>query len=354
MKRLKEMSIGHVHRNEPAYTHTHSHTFTHGGYNNPYPSFYHTGIPDHNQSHHHNPPHHHHNPTHTHNKCHNPPHHNHNPSHAHHTHTPSHTHHNHNIHTGTLPICNNNQTLNHSHLNDALTPTIMSKLFKCEKYITKTIKEYTITPTRNVAIGMLVSPNLLLKIGDHISCYIDTDRLNYFRGIINGYDNITGLLSISHVYDITGTFTTNSIYSIHQILAEPDAFIMNERIDRLYQYFFNSNTIEHEIEHTNHLLIGKLENYTYDLFMYAFEKNIRIEPSYELCDNYLMLKINELYEYYFDVNIIQNPGFNPNDNLETPVHLEQYVIQLYLYLFDVNILDYSKFDILNGTYVLCD
>lgn len=246
-----------------------------------------------------------------------------------------------------LPPCQTSNNISDaSSLDSCITTDLLSKLFKNEKFITKTIKEYHLIPIRNLGIGVLVEPNLLLKVGDHVSCYVDTDRLNYFRGVINGYDNISGYLSVYKIYDINGIFDDRSIFSVHLIMCEPDIFKLKERIDMLYQYLFNIDLDTNPEYNPVISLVGRKENYIYNLFMYLFNINIRQDSVYELKDEYLLLKINEIYLYFFNVSINVNPVFNPNSNSVVPVNLQDYIVQMYLYLFNINILDYSFYNIL--------
>ena len=247
-----------------------------------------------------------------------------------------------------LPACQTTcqTTTNNSTLNDCITTDLLSKLFKYEKFISKTTKEYNLVPMRNMGIGILISPNSLLKAGDHVSCYIDTDRLNNFKGIINGYDNVSGFLSLYQIYDINGTFELRSTYSVHLIMCEPDIFKLKERIDMLFKYLFNVDLDINPDYNPAIELISNKENYIYNLFMYLFEMNIRQETGYALNNDYLLSKINELYEYFFNISIIENTTFNPNNNDVIPATLQDYINQIYLYLFNVNIIDYSFYNIL--------
>jgi hypothetical protein len=256
-----------------------------------------------------------------------------------------------------LPPCNSNNitsTNQYAHfsdsnpLSDLLTPILLSKLFKNEKYIAKTLNEYNFIPVRNLGVGMIVPPNLLLALGDHVTCYIDTDRQNSFKGVINGYDNVSGFLSIFKLYDIIGNFSDKSIYSIHLILPEPDAFILKDRVDKLYHYFFNSDTIDYSVEDTNHLLIGKQEEYVYQLNMYMLNLNIRQELNYEITDVYLMNRLNDIYRYRYDgSDIIANPDFIPETYIVAqPTTLEDYIVNIFFDLFGVNVLNDTLFNAL--------
>jgi hypothetical protein len=262
--------------------------------------------------------------------------------------------------TTTIPSANNYLTINNSACQqlptcqtittDTLTPCItnelLGKLFKYEKYITKTPTEYNLTPVTTKGIGVTITPNLLINVGDHLRFYMDSDRNNNFKGIINGYDNVSGYLSIYNIYDINGIFTTRTSYSIHLVMCEPDIFKLKERIDVLFQYLFNINLDETPDYNPVLTTIGKKENYIYNLFMYFFNINIRQDSTYALTESYLLIKIQELYLYLFDVSITTQSEFNPNGNSIIPLNLQDYISQLYLYLFNINIFDYTFYNIL--------
>ncbi len=248
-----------------------------------------------------------------------------------------------------LPACNQTSTCNQTtsdSLSDCITTDLLNKLFKYEKFITTTIKQYTLKPVNNMGIGVLIATDLLIKAGDHISCYDNTDRLNFFKGVINGYDNTTGYLSLYKIYDINGSFDSSNIYSIHLIMCEPDIFKLKERIDLLFQYLFNVDLNTNP--DYNPVIITNVKNqeYIYYLFLYLFNIDIRVDANYTTTDVYLLLKLNALYQYLFEVNISVNTTFNPNADSNIPTTIQDYIVQLYLYLFNINIMDHTFYKIL--------
>lgn len=245
-----------------------------------------------------------------------------------------------------LPACNLTAAATTNTLSDCITTDLLNKLFKYEKFITKTTKAYTLGPIKNMGVGVLVGTDLLIKAGDHIACYDDGDRLNFFKAVINGYDNTTGYLSLYKIYDINGSFDSSNIYSLHLIMCEPDIFKLKERIDVLFLHLFNvdlnTNPDYNPVITTN----VKNEEYVYYLFLYLFNTNIRSDATHSTTDVYLLLKMKELYQNLFEVDISVNTTFNPNANSSIPSTLSDYIVQLHLYLFNVNILNHTFYRIL--------
>ena len=245
-----------------------------------------------------------------------------------------------------LPACKQTTTTTTNTLSDCITTDLLNKLFKYEKFITKSTKAYTLIPMKNMGVGMLVDIDLLIKAGDHIACYDNTDRLNFFKAVINGYDNTTGYLSLYKIYDINGSFDSSNIYSLHLIMCEPDIFKLKERIDVLFLHLFNvdlnTNPDYNPVITTN----VKNEEYVYYLFLYLFNTNIRSDATHSTTDVYLLLKMKVLYQNLFEVDISVNTTFNPNANSSIPSTLSDYIVQLHLYLFNVNILNHTFYRIL--------
>jgi hypothetical protein len=76
----------------------------------------------------------------------------------------------------------------------------------------------------------------------------------------------------------------------------------------------------------------------YNLFLYLFDQDVRTLAGYQVTELYLENKVDDLYEYFFDVKLDRNLDFNPNglegirlNNLKIKIY------QMYIYLFSINL-----------------
>jgi len=206
-----------------------------------------------------------------------------------------------------------------------------------QKYITKTIKEYKVVPTKNGTVGFLVEKCLPFKANMAISCSVNGHEENFFNGIIFDYDKEIGFLSIGDIDNITGDFSESSIYDINLILFDPEVVKLKKRMEMLYEYFFQVDLETNPDYNPIVELIKQYDANIHNLFMYLFNFNMRIESNYELTEEFLNVKIAEIYDYLFNVNITNNLGFNPNGNGIMMDTLRKRIHELYKYLFSVDL-----------------
>jgi len=206
-----------------------------------------------------------------------------------------------------------------------------------QKYITKTIKEYRVVPTKNGTVGFLVEKNLPFQANMPISCSVNGNEEIFFNGIIFDYDKEIGFLSIGNIDNITGDFSESTIYDINLILFDPEVVKLKKRMEMLYEYFFQVDLETNPNYNPIVELVKQYDANIHNLFIYLFNFNMRIESNYELSEIFLNAKIAEIYDYLFNVNIINNLGFNPNGNGIIMDTLRKRIHEIYKYLFSVDL-----------------
>jgi hypothetical protein len=221
-----------------------------------------------------------------------------------------------------------------------------NQLVATNRYHTKTIKPYRITPIKHGFITFTVDLHLHnFAIDSSISCYSDSNINNFFEGLINEYIPTTGEITISYIDSINGTFDTSSIYNVCLLTLNPDVIQLKQRMSHLYQYLFqvdlevypNYNPVTEQL-----ILFGRQ---VCKLYLYFFNIDLTIDNEYEIQDyEYLNEKINYLYYYFFDLDITRNIDFNPNGNNIKLYSIKNRIEQLYLYLYNVNLPNNPYFD----------
>ena len=206
-----------------------------------------------------------------------------------------------------------------------------------QKYITKTIKEYKVVPTKNGTVGFLVEKDLPFKADMPISCIINGKEENFFNGVIFDYDKEIGFLSIGNIDNITGDLSESSIYDINLILFDPEVVKLKNRMEMLYKYLFQVDLETNPEYNPVTELIKQYDANIHNLFMYFFNFNMRVESNYVLTEDFLNTQIAQLYDYLFNVNITNNLGFNPNGNGIVMDTLRKKIHELYKYLFSVDL-----------------
>lgn len=254
--------------------------------------------------------------------------------------------HTHNIHPNTnycvVPakcVTNNGQIVStdlvYCHDPDPCHPT---PLHLNQKYITKTAKSYRVSPIKNGSVGFLVEKNLPFATGQSISCNILGNESNFFNGIVFDYDAETGFLSIGNIDNVTGNFSNSVVYNINLILFDPEVVKLKQRMDYLYKYLFqielnatpNFNPVSEQLQF--------FDKKVYNLFLYLFDQDVHTLGDYQLTELYLANKVDDLYEYLFDVKLDRNLDFNPNgfdDSLLNNLKIKIY--QIYIYLYSINL-----------------
>ena len=207
-----------------------------------------------------------------------------------------------------------------------------------QKCITKTSKSYRVSPIKNGSIGFLVEKNLTFTPGQPISCNILDNESNFFNGIVFDYDAETGFLSIGNIDNVTGNFSNSVVYNINLILFDPEVAKLKQRMDDLYKYLFQIelNAIPSFSAVSEQLQF--FDKKIYNLFLYLFDQDLRTLAGYQLTELYLTNKVNDLYEYFFNVKLDRNLDFNPNgfDGIRLN-NLKIKIYQIHIYLFSINL-----------------
>lgn len=213
-----------------------------------------------------------------------------------------------------------------------------------ERYITKTVKAYRVSPFKNGSIGFLVDKNLPFAPGQSISCSILANESNFFNGIVFDYDKATGFLSIGAIDNVTGNFSNTVVYNINLILFDPEVVKLKQRMEYLYKYLFQVNlaTTPNYNPAAEQLIL--FDTKIYNLYRYLFNQDIRIAATYVFSEEYMTSKISQLYLYFFDVRIDRNLDFNPNGNGVYLDTLKNKIYQLYLYLFSISLEQLPSFN----------
>lgn len=228
-------------------------------------------------------------------------------------------------------------------------PNIRSKISQLtvtSRYHTKTIKKYLVTPIKGGAITFTVDLHLHNFAPDQsVSVYSDTNANNFFEGNINSYDPATGEITLNLIDSINGEYTTSAVYNVCLLTLNPDLIQLKNRMNDLYQYFFQVDLEEYP--NYNPVTEQKLlfSRQICNLYIYFFNLDLTEDPSYQIANyDYLDSKINFIYQYFFNLDITQNLDFNQNGNHIRLFSIKSRINQLYLYLFDINLLDSEYFD----------
>lgn len=214
-----------------------------------------------------------------------------------------------------------------------------------QKYITRTNKAYKVAPTKNGTVGFLVEKHLPFSPGQSLSCSIVDSESNYFNGVVYDYDKDIGFLSIGAIDNVTGNFSNSVVYNINLILFDPEVVKLKERMDYLYKYLFqvNLNTTPNYNPVTEQMKF--FEKKVYNLLIYLFNYNIRINNNYAITEEYLSNEMDILYAYFFNVDLSMQLNFNPNGNPNVLLNnLKNKLYQIYTYLFSINLEQNPWFD----------
>jgi hypothetical protein len=219
------------------------------------------------------------------------------------------------------------------------------------KHFTQTKKAYNVVPTKNGTVGFLVDKCLPFEAELAVSCKIVDSPSNYFNGKIFDYDKETGFLSIGNIDCITGTFSGSVKYDVYLVLFDPEVEKLKERMLNVYQSLYNidldatpnydpfpdSNNNNNNNNNNTSVDLTVLEPLIFNVLMYLFNYNIRIDPAYSNTTTFLSSKIDELYLYLFNITLSTNASFNPNGRNVSLTNLQNKVYEIYYYLFNVDL-----------------
>jgi len=207
-----------------------------------------------------------------------------------------------------------------------------------QKYITKTIKAYKVLPVKNATVGFLVEPSLPFTIGQSISCSIMDADNNYFNGTVLDYDKDIGFISLGNIDNITGSFSETVVYNINLILFDPEVSKLKHRMEMLFKHLFQVDLATTPDYNPVAAQLIQFDRHMYNIFMYLFNYNIRIEDGYAVTEAHISKLTDDLYLYFFDVSLDRSLDFNPNPHHNVDLsNLKNKINQLYIYLFSVNL-----------------
>ena len=192
--------------------------------------------------------------------------------------------------------------------------------------------------------------NIAFTSGSFVSVVSETSSSNYFEGEVFSYDKDTGLLQIKDVGTVTGDFTTPSKYKISIVPAYKELELLRARMAALYKEVFNidltvnttdtgtGSGTDSGTDDSSTLTAAELTtavNTTQTHFSYFFASSIAGDSDYAQTEAYITTKVNELYTYFFDVDLTSsaNSTFNPNNNGVAITSLPIKIEQMNLYFF---------------------
>ena len=109
-------------------------------------------------------------------------------------------------------------------------------------------------------------------------------------------------------------------------------------MEYLYKYLFQIElgTTPNYNPVTEQLKFFELK--VYNLLLYLFDYDIRITTNYVITEPYLTTQLNDLYMYFFNVDLNQQLNFNPTGMPEVKLNnLKNKLYQIYIYLFSINL-----------------
>tara|TARA_B100001057_G_scaffold481160_1_gene554858 strand:+ start:3597 stop:4607 length:1011 start_codon:yes stop_codon:yes gene_type:complete len=190
--------------------------------------------------------------------------------------------------------------------------------------------------------------NIAFSTGSFVSVVSELNSSNYFEGEVYSYDKDTGLLQIKGVGTVTGDFTTPSKYIISIVPAYKELELLRARMAALYKEVFNIDLTVNTSETGTGSDTGSTDsgtltaaelttvvNTTQTTFSYFFASSIAGDSDYAQTEAYITTKVNELYTYFFDIDLTSsaNSTFNPNNNGVAITSLPIKIEQMNLYFF---------------------
>ena len=173
-----------------------------------------------------------------------------------------------------------------------------------------------------------------------ISVTSDLSSNNYFEGNVYTYNPCNGEITIYKIATVNGTFNKPSRYTISFGASVQEFDKLKLRTAELELKVFGStnldpsgNVIPDPSGNLTSAELTKADTDIKNLYKYFFNETIADEEGYVKTEGYLTLKIHTLYNYFFDVNILTNTAFNPNNNGVELNTLPKKIGQLNYYFF---------------------
>ena len=202
-----------------------------------------------------------------------------------------------------------------------------------------TATEYFVKPKLFGTATFAIDKCLSFSKGSFVSVVQEKDNENYFEAEIFDYANDTGVLQLFNISVVAGPFDQSSKLTISLFPAYKEVKLVRDRMAVLYKSVFNIDISPTDTAFggavptvptlptqptTPTTPTGSLttEELTAALakvvtrFLYFFGTNISTDSTYAQTEEYLESKINELYTYFFNVNISNtaDSSLNPNNN----------------------------------------
>lgn len=200
--------------------------------------------------------------------------------------------------------------------------------------------QYLITPAVNGSVTFTIDPNLSFKKDMRISVTSDLSSNNYFEGNVYSYNPCNGEITIYKIATVNGTFNKPSKYTISFGASFQEFDKLKLRTAELELKVFGStnldpsgNVIADPSGNLTDAELTKANTDVMNLYKYFFNEDISEEEDYVKTEGYLTLKINTLYNYFFDVNIVSDTAFNPNNNGVVLDTLPKKIAQMNYYFF---------------------
>jgi hypothetical protein len=192
-----------------------------------------------------------------------------------------------------------------------------------------------ITPIAAGAVTLKVEPNLVFIPGNQVFCTDLSNSNTYFQGVVFNYDYKTGDIIINQITNINGTYGSPRKYNVILLAGNQEIVKLKNLVSELYIVLFNTD-ITQPINGTYSFVNSGINN----LYLYFWNQQIDITNN---DITYLTTQINTLYLYFFDVDLMANPTFNPNNNGVVLNNIQIMTSQLYIYLFNAQLLNSLTF-----------
>lgn len=181
--------------------------------------------------------------------------------------------------------------------------------------------QYLISPAINGSVTFTIDPNLNFTKDMRISVTSDLSNNNYFEGNVYSYNPCNGEITIYKIATVNGTFNRPSRYTLSFGASIQEFDKLKLRTAELELKVFGStnldpsgNVIPDPSGNLTDAELTKANTDVKNLYKYFFNEDIEEEEDYVKTEGYLTLKIHTLYNYFFDVNVVTETAFNPNNN----------------------------------------
>ena len=200
--------------------------------------------------------------------------------------------------------------------------------------------QYLISPVIDGTVTFSIDPNLSFTKDMRISVTSDLSNNNYFEGNVYSYNPCNGEITIYKISTVNGTFNRPTRYRLSFGASFQEFDKLKLRTAELELKVFGS-TVDASgnpvfVDPSGNLTseeLTKADTDVKNLYKYFFNETLADDAAYEKTEAYLTLKVHTLYNYFFDVNVVTNTAFNPNNNGVELTTLPKKIGQLNYYFF---------------------